>query len=85
MLEQLRRGPSSVGALALQLPISQPAVSQHLRVLQEAELVTVSPEGNRRIYSIDRTGIQELRTYLDELWDDALERFAAEARGQADA
>jgi DNA-binding transcriptional ArsR family regulator len=84
VLEQLRRGPSPVGELAGVLPISQPAVSQHLRVLQEAELVAVRPEGNRRIYSINRSGIAELRRYIDDLWSDALDRFADEARAQAE-
>lgn len=84
VLEQLRRGPVAVGELAGRLPISQPAVSQHLRVLQDAELVDVRPEGNRRIYSIKQTGLSELRTYLDALWSDALERFADEARSVAE-
>ena len=73
-----------MGQLADRLPISQPAVSQHLKVLQEAELVAVRPEGNRRIYSIDRTGIEELRSYLDDLWTDALQRFAEAARSQTE-
>ena len=73
-----------MGALTERLPISQPAVSQHLKVLQEAELVTVEPEGNRRIYRIERSGIAELRSYLDGLWSDALDRFADEARALAE-
>ena len=82
MLEQLRRGPVAVGDLAARMPISQPAVSQHLRVLQDAELVDVRPEGARRIYSIKETGLRELRSYLDDLWSDALDRFADEARSE---
>ena len=84
VLEQLRRGPSTVGGLAERLPISQPAVSQHLRVLQEAQLVEVRPEGTRRIYSIQQAGLAELRDYIDDLWNDALERFAEAAREQAE-
>ena len=74
-----------MGALAEQMPISQPAVSQHLRVLQDAQLVDVTPQGARRIYSIKRTGLEELRDYLDGLWSDALDRFADEARAIAES
>ena len=84
VLEQLRRDPAAVGELTRRLPISQPAVSQHLRVLQDAELVDVRPEGTRRIYSIKQTGLAELRRYLDDLWGDALDRFADEARAESE-
>ena len=85
VLEQLRRQPAAVGELAGRLPISQPAVSQHLRVLHDAELVDVRPEGTRRIYSIKQTGLAELRRYLDDLWGDVLDRFADEARRKGQA
>jgi DNA-binding transcriptional ArsR family regulator len=83
LLEELRRGPRSVTELAKAAPVSQPAVSQHLGVLQAAKLVTVHPDGNRRIYSLEREGIEDLRRYVDGFWTDALEQFAAEAKRQA--
>jgi DNA-binding transcriptional ArsR family regulator len=67
--------PSSVGELADRLPVSRPAVSQHLRVLRDAELVTVVPQGTQRIYRLDPRGAAALRTYLDQMWDTALDRF----------
>lgn len=82
VLERLRGQACSVGGLAATLPISQPAVSQHLRVLQEAELVSVRPEGARRIYSIKQAGLAELRNYVESLWSDALDQ-ADEARSQS--
>ena len=76
--------PSSVGHLADRLPISQPAVSQHLRVLQEAELVDVRRDGTRRIYSLKQEGLEELRAYVERFWTDALEQFAVAAEAIAD-
>ena len=81
--ERLVRGPRSVGELARALPISQPAVSQHLRTLREAGLVQVRPEGVRRIYAADQAGLAELRAYLDSLWQDVLGAFAAFADQEA--
>lgn len=75
----LRGGERSVGDIAAQLPVSRPAVSQHLRVLKEAELVTDRPEGVRRLYSVRRTGLEALRAELETMWDDALTAFAAAA------
>jgi DNA-binding transcriptional ArsR family regulator len=75
VLELLRDGPSPVGELARALPVSRPAVSQHLRVLKEAGLVQDTPEGTRRVYRIDPRGLEALRTYLESLWDAALAEF----------
>jgi DNA-binding transcriptional ArsR family regulator len=83
LLEELRGGPRSVTELAKVVPVSQPAVSQHLGVLQSAKLVTVHRDGNRRIYSLGREGIEDLRRYVDGFWTDALEQFSAEAKKQA--
>ena len=65
IFEALRVRPKTVGELALEEPVSRPAVSQHLRVLEAAQLVSVEPRGNRRLYSVRREGLQELRGYLD--------------------
>ena len=80
IFERLRGGPLSVGELANGLPVSRPAVSQHLRVLKEAGLVSDTRHGTRRLYRVDPRGLDELRAYFDRFWGDALERFAAEAR-----
>jgi DNA-binding transcriptional ArsR family regulator len=82
IFERLAARPQAVGELAEQLPVSRPAVSQHLRVLKGAGLVTDSPAGNRRIYQVDPTGISALRAYLDEFWNQSLASFkvAAEQR-----
>lgn len=78
VFERLRSGPRSVGALARGLPVSRPAVSQHLRALKEAGLVADKPEGARRIYYIDPQGLGELRRWLDGFWDEALAAFKDE-------
>jgi DNA-binding transcriptional ArsR family regulator len=75
VLEVLRAGPRSVGELTDAVPVSQSAVSQHLRVLREAGLVTERREGTRRLYRVDPDGLSSLRAYLDGFWDDALEAF----------
>ena len=80
IFESLKTGPRSVGELADGLPVSRPAVSQHLRVLKEAGLVSDRKEGTRRLYRIDPGGLAGLRDYFDSFWGDALERFADEAR-----
>jgi DNA-binding transcriptional ArsR family regulator len=80
VLEKLRSGPQSVGALAEQLPVSRPAVSQHLKVLKEAGLVKDRSEGTRRVYYIDPEGLGELRRWLDAFWDDALAAFAKDVK-----
>ena len=75
IFERLRNGPRAVGELARELPVSRPAVSQHLRVLKEAGLVTEQRNGTRRIYGIDAASVAELRDYFDGFWSDALESF----------
>jgi DNA-binding transcriptional ArsR family regulator len=72
ILTSLRGGPSTVGALADRLPVSQPAVSQHLKVLREAGLVRAEKRGVRRIYHLETQGFAPLRSYLESFWDDAL-------------
>jgi DNA-binding transcriptional ArsR family regulator len=78
VFERLRSGSRSVGQIAHGLPVSRPAVSQHLRVLKEAGLVTDRAEGTRRVYSIDPHGLAAVRRYFDQFWEDALDAFAAE-------
>jgi DNA-binding transcriptional ArsR family regulator len=75
ILEQLLPGPLPVGELARAFPISRPAVSQHLRVLKAAHLVTARQAGNRRLYEVDPAGIAALRSYFDRFWTDALAAF----------
>lgn len=73
----LSQAPASVGLLAEQLPISRPAVSQHLRVLKEARLVMDQARGTRRIYALDATGLGEIRNFLQAYWHTDLQDFAA--------
>ena len=75
VLARLRTGPRSVGEIVATLPVSQSAVSQHLRVLREAGLVTDRREGTRRLYQVDLEGLTTLRAYVDEYWDEALAAF----------
>jgi len=82
VLERLREGPKSVGEIANDLPVSRPAVSQHLKVLKDAGLVNDRSEGTRRIYHIDPKGLGALRAWLDQFWDSALASFAAEVERQ---
>ncbi len=77
----VRTGPSSVSAVAARLPVSQPAVSQHLRVLSDARLVTATPRGARRIYRADPAGLADLRRWIDQLWDDVLDAYVQAATG----
>jgi DNA-binding transcriptional ArsR family regulator len=79
IFERLRARPLSVGEIAEGLPISRPAVSQHLRVLKEAGLVTERRNGTRRLYRVDPDGVGELRDYFDEFWNEALAAFKAAA------
>ena len=79
VLERLRNGPLPVGELAKGLPVTRPAVSQHLKVLKEAGLVDDRSEGTRRIYQIDPKGLGAMRGWLDPFWEAALNAFAAEA------
>ncbi len=76
IFEKLRTGESPVGKLAEDMPVSRPAVSQHLKVLKDAGLVTERKEGTRRYYMVDRAGLAELRDYLEEFWEDVLANFA---------
>jgi len=78
VFERLKSGPQSVGAIARRMPVSRPAVSQHLKVLKEAGLVADRPEGTRRVYYIDPNGLGALRQWLDQFWDQALTAFQAE-------
>jgi|SRR6185437_969878 len=78
VLEQLRCGPRPVGEIAARLPVSRPAVSQHLKVLKEAKLVREERRGAQHIYEIDPAGLGPLRAWLDQFWDVALESFKAE-------
>jgi DNA-binding transcriptional ArsR family regulator len=88
VLERLRGGPQPVVEIARGLPVSRPAVSQHLRVLKEAGLVRERREGTRNFYSVDGDGLADLRAYFEEFWQEALDAFkaAAEAdeKGESD-
>jgi DNA-binding transcriptional ArsR family regulator len=75
IFELLARRPSSVGDLARQLPVSRPAVSQHLRVLKEGGLVVSQAQGTRRVYQLNPVGVDALRAYLDRIWGEALLAF----------
>jgi len=78
VFESLRAGPASVGRIAAGLPVSRPAVSQHLKALKQAGLVADRAEGTRRVYYIDPEGLGELRRWIDQFWGDALEAFRHE-------
>ena len=76
ILDLVRKKPSSVREIADQLPISRPAVSQHLRILKDAGVVASRPVGTRRVYTVTTDGFEVLRQWLDIMWRDALESFA---------
>ena len=78
VFEELRRGPRSVGKIAARMPVSRPAVSQHLGVLKRAGLVVDRAEGTRRVYCIDPNGLAAIRIWLDQFWDEALVAFQEE-------
>src|ERR1700730_15681535 len=82
VVERLKSGPKAVGAIARCLPVSRPAVSQHLKVLREAGLVADRREGTRRVYYIDPNGLGALRAWVDQFWDKALTEFKAEVERQ---
>src|SRR5690348_15115264 len=84
IFERVATRPQAVGELAKKLPVSRPAVSQHLKVLKDAGLVVDRPEGNRRIYSLNPDGVGAMRAYLDRFWNQSLAAFktAAEQRSQ---
>jgi len=83
VLERLRSGPKAVCAIARGMPVSRPAVSQHLKVLKKAGLVSDRQEGTRRVYYIDPQGLGALRHWLDQFWDQALAAFQAEMERQS--
>ena len=83
IFERLAERPQAVGDLASKLPISRPAVSQHLKVLKDAQLVIDTRAGNRRIYELDPSGIVLLRTYLDRFWSRALASYKSEVEKRA--
>lgn len=83
IFERLRSGPLAVVEIARELPVSRPAVSQHLRVLKEAGLVTDRADRNRRLYSVDPAGLARLRTFLDLFWAEALGRFVETAENRS--
>jgi DNA-binding transcriptional ArsR family regulator len=78
LFERMQRRDHTVGELATALRITQPAVSQHLRVLKDANLVTLRRQGTRRYYRPSPEGLAQLRSYIESLWDEALTAFAAE-------
>jgi DNA-binding transcriptional ArsR family regulator len=82
IFERLVERPKPVGELAEGLPVSRPAVSQHLRVLKSAGLVSERPEGTRRVYRVDPEGIVALRAYFEGFWDRALAAFETEAEAR---
>jgi DNA-binding transcriptional ArsR family regulator len=84
VFEALAIEPHPVGEIAAGLPVSRPAVSQHLRVLKEAGLVRDRRDGNRRVYSVDPSGLGALRDYLERYWDSALEAFEKAAAKEGD-
>jgi DNA-binding transcriptional ArsR family regulator len=84
IFERLAENPRAVGELADELPVSRPAVSQHLKVLKDARLVLDRRAGNRRIYHIDPDGVQALRAYLDRFWKKALAAYKAVVEEQTE-
>ena len=84
VMESLRTGPQAVGEIARGMPVSRPAVSQHLKVLKEAGLVTDRADGTRRVYYLDPNGLAALRAWLDQFWDEALTAFRAEVEKPLD-
>lgn len=78
VFEALRGGARPVGEIARGLPVSRPAVSQHLKILKDAGLVREQPQGTRRLYCIDPKGLGAIRRWLDQFWENALDSFAAE-------
>jgi DNA-binding transcriptional ArsR family regulator len=85
VFERLAKKSLSVGDLAAGLPVSRPAVSQHLKVLKQAGLVTDQPDGTRRVYRVDPRGIEAMKNYLDRLWDRALAAFKVAVEKETDS
>lgn len=82
VFERVRQGPRPVAEIASGLPVSRPAVSQHLRVLKKAGLVQERRDGARHLYSVNGDGLSELRAYVEDLWDDALTAFKSAAEAE---
>jgi DNA-binding transcriptional ArsR family regulator len=82
IFERLRGGPLSVGEIADGLPVSRPAVSQHLRVLREAGLVSERREGTRRVYRVEPAGLSELRAYVESFWNEVRTGFKVAAESE---
>jgi len=82
IVQLLLRGPASVGRLAEEFPVSRPAISQHLRVLKQAELVTDRAAGTRRVYQLNPQGFESLRAYFDQFWGLALTAFQQKVEEQ---
>jgi DNA-binding transcriptional ArsR family regulator len=80
IVDRLRAGPLSVGELAAALPVSRPAVSQHLTVLRRSGLVSYDERGTRNVYRLDLAGLSDLRAWLDSFWETALDRYAQRVR-----
>ena len=85
LFERIQQSPCTVTELVETVSVSQPAVSQHLKVLREAQLVSVVKQGQQRIYQLNPNGLEELRLYMDSLWDNALQAFGDEAARLANA
>lgn len=83
VFEKVARGPVAVGVIAEQLPISRPAVSQHLRVLKDAGLVVETAAGTRRLYQVNQAGLAAVRAYFDMFWETTLDNFALLAEAEA--
>jgi len=83
IFERLADGPKAVGEIANELPVSRPAVSQHLKVLKQAGLVTDRAQGTRRLYQLNPQGIDDLRAYFDQFWNQALASFKAAVQQEA--
>jgi DNA-binding transcriptional ArsR family regulator len=80
IFERLARSPGAVGELAREMPVSRPAVSQHLKVLKSAGLVTDRAAGTRRVYSVDSAGVAAIREYFEQFWQQSLASFRTAAR-----
>jgi DNA-binding transcriptional ArsR family regulator len=83
ILQRLRSRPQAVGELARAFPVSRPAISQHLRILKDAGLVTDRAYGTKRVYAVHAEGLRALRDFFDGFWTDALEAFKAQAEAEA--
>ncbi|HEU4613072.1 MAG TPA: metalloregulator ArsR/SmtB family transcription factor [Kofleriaceae bacterium] len=83
ILKRLRSGARAVGDIADGMDVSRPAVSQHLKILKAARLVTDRAEGTRRLYAVDPRGVEAIRDWLDGVWDEALMAFKAAAEREA--